>query len=374
MWWVDFHQPTRGERRRKKKRRAAPATAPAPLLRGYEDLLAVPGAFASRRRRGGGPYDSNFGANVVSRTASRAGRRPWAPPVPAFERALDAALESFRPRYAANGTKRRWDWAALPAALDVGADGGGGLPEDRRARKREQLENVMSYVDALASPGDVVVDFCAGCGHQSLPLAYVRRDVTFVLVDKKARSLAVAARRAASLGLTNVRCVDGLVGDFDEPFDVGIALHACGGATEDVLATCVDARAALVVAPCCVGAVRHWCGTYPRSRALRAAGVSPEAYGDLAKAADTNASTRDAKGEPPTRLARRRLCKSVVEADRLRRCVEAGYDGALVLMDPPTCTPKNDMIVAWPASSSKKPPLLAAAAAAAQPPWIPDSL
>ena len=41
-------------------------------------------------------------------------------------------------------------------------------------------------VAALVRPGDVVVDFCAGGGHQSLPLAYALRavepPVRFVLV------------------------------------------------------------------------------------------------------------------------------------------------------------------------------------------------
>ena len=50
--------------------------------------------------------------------------------------------------------------------------------------------------------------------------------------------------------------------------------------------------------------------------------LAPALYAELAKAADTNASTRDLRGEPPKHLPRRRLCKSVVEADRLARCVE----------------------------------------------------
>ena len=138
------------------------------------------------------------------------------------------------------------------------------------------------------------------------------------------------------------------VADFAEPFDVGMTLHACGGATEDVLESCVRNRAAFCVVPCCVGGVQNWTnGTYPRSRTL-ARVVDGPTYMELAKAADTNASTRDLKGNPPKDLVRRRLCKSVVETDRLERAREAGYDGFLALMAPLECTPKNDMIVAWP--------------------------
>ena len=380
----DEKQQTRAQRRREKKRRTQDAAEDAPPA-SASSLLATPGAFASRAKKtpydadlGASrakktPYDADLGAAVVSRKAFFKARRRthgYARPA-AFERALAAALGRLAPAYGANvAPKRPYDWASLPAALDVGDDGGGGLPEARRARKRQQLENVMWYVDRLARPGDVVVDFCSGCGHQSIPVAYLRRDVTFVLLDKKRWSLLVAERRCEELGLTNVRCVDALVADFGEPFDLGLALHACGGATEDVLESCVRARAAFVVAPCCVGGTANWRnGDYPRSDALRAV-LAPALYAELAKAADTNASTRDLRGEPPKHLPRRRLCKSVVEADRLARCVERGYDGMLVLMDPPECTPKNDVIVGWPAGRDVR-ACFERRPAAPQPPWIP---
>ena len=101
----------------------------------------------------------------------------------------------------------------------------------------------------------VVVDFGCGGGHQSLPLAYHFPDARFVLVDAKRRSLDVARRRADAAGLANVRVVEGRIEDFDEPFDVGIALHACGAASDFAMEKCVAARAAYVVAPCCVGKI-----------------------------------------------------------------------------------------------------------------------
>lgn len=38
------------------------------------------------------------------------------------------------------------------------------------------------------------------------------------------------------------------------PFDVGLALHACGNATDATLQLALAAGAAFIVSPCCVGA------------------------------------------------------------------------------------------------------------------------
>jgi hypothetical protein len=41
-----------------------------------------------------------------------------------------------------------------------------------------------------------------------------------------------------------------------QPFDVGVALHACGNATDHAIARCVAAGAAFVVSPCCIGKLK----------------------------------------------------------------------------------------------------------------------
>ena len=53
-----------------------------------------------------------------------------------------------------------------------------------------------------------------------------------------------------------MRIVCAMIEDFHEPFDVGIALHACGGASDVAMEKCVRARAAYVIAPCCVVRIR----------------------------------------------------------------------------------------------------------------------
>ena len=185
------------------------------------------------------------------------------------------------PRYRANplarGARGPIDWDLQPEELDVGG-GGGGLPPARRRRKRAQLQNMALFVAAIARPGDLVVDFCSGGGHQSLPIAHALRranpPVRFLLVDCKPASVAIAARRIAALGLgATVRAVVGRIEDVREPFDVGMALHACGAASDIALDKCLEARASYVLAPCCVGKV---------NRALFAPAGAPLPAGPLA--------------------------------------------------------------------------------------------
>lgn len=61
--------------------------------------------------------------------------------------------------------RNRWCcWKTLPAECDLAGKQGGRLPEKRAPRKREQVENVIHYVQSLLKDGMTVVDFCSGCG------------------------------------------------------------------------------------------------------------------------------------------------------------------------------------------------------------------
>jgi len=188
-------------------------------------------------------------------------------------------------------------WNTWPEDVRVGAslDGlgrGGLLPSSRKHRKEKQLNNIMSFVVPLlaahgydshytstgdnslliptldhlpASAHDIpdinavvvdadtiigagpcttttttttrlkVVDFCCGCGHQSIPLAYLYPEVEFVLLDMKAASLEIAKDRVLRLGLRNVRFLEGIAENFVELFDIAISLHACGAASDVIL-------------------------------------------------------------------------------------------------------------------------------------------
>ena len=69
----------------------------------------------------------------------------------------------------------------------------------------------------------------------------------------RAASAQLAQSRVEQAGLTNVKVIQGLVQDYLEPFDLAIALHACGEATDLVQDLCLHHQAGFVLCPCCVG-------------------------------------------------------------------------------------------------------------------------
>ena len=205
----------------------------------------------------------------------------------------------------ARDARRVCDWRSIPPQLDVAHTLGGAVPADRGARKRQQILNVVLFVTPflIHNPKAVVVDFCCGGAHQTLPLAYRFPEARFILLDAKQKSLDVAEQRVAAAGLRNIRVVCGMIEDFHEPFDVGVALHACGGSSDVAMEKCVQARAAYVIAPCCVGKIALAAGaagdrnTSKTSRVADAASLS-----DDSTTAAATASTPPATASRPERV------------------------------------------------------------------------
>ena len=212
------------------------------------------------------------------------------------------------------------------------------------------------------------------------------------LIDSKQRSLDVAKERAARAGLANVTTlllsIERFVGT---AFDLGIALHACGPATDIAMQLCVRQNADFVMVPCCVGKVQTKASylttndslpskeleegetlpalQYPRSEQGRGC-LTREQYDAVAKAADFGHRDEEDEGEDdvgdvalqpfvvplPIVLTdqkskadrwkqERRTCKSIVEHDRALLCMESKYTCYLSVMEPKSCSPKNDVIV-----------------------------
>ncbi|KAL3667154.1 hypothetical protein V7S43_008093 [Phytophthora oleae] len=237
-------------------------------------------------------------------------------------------------------------WADLPDGIHPRD---GKLQAERARNKRQQVDNLAVFLQRILRPGDVVVEFCAGSGYVALPLACLFPQCTFVLLDKKEPSLAIAEERIAAAQLTNVEIFCGFIDDYRKPFDVGIALHACGEATDMVMQKCLAERAAYVLAPCCVGKIKLSELAYPRSAAL-ATELSRTEYEVLAKAADFGHSSSAAVAHTEINRRRRR-CKTLLESDRNMRAEEAQYDTFMFVMHPPTATPKNDVLVGIPRAS-----------------------
>lgn len=155
-----------------------------------------------------------------------------------------------------------------------------------------------------------------------------------------------AKERIAAAQLTNVDVFCGFVDDYHSHFNVGVALHACGEATDMVMRKCLAERAAYVLAPCCVGKIKSSGLTYPRSVTL-ANEVSRVEYEVLAKAADFGHSINTEVAHADINRRRRR-CKTLLESDRNMYAEEAQYITFMFVMYPSTATPKNDVLVGIP--------------------------
>lgn len=215
------------------------------------------------------------------------------------------------------------------------------------------------------------------------------------------RSLDIAKGRVNRLKLTNVRFISDNIQNFNERFDIGISLHACGVATDIAIKKSVLSRAVYISIPCCVGKIAHHdsdlsersCGDmdicFPRSKEYAEAGCSLAKYLVLAKAADfghhgfddvaARSCTSDCDcdcdnqddeegsaqarpvGTPPhdgeersgggrrDALAdARRLSKRLIEQDRNFYARGHRYTTFMTLCFPTSCTPKNDILIGIP--------------------------
>lgn len=250
---------------------------------------------------------------------------------------------------------------------------GAGVPESRAPRKCWQLESCIAIAMLLSedraksskssssssssSSSWHLVDFAGGCGPLGLPLAAMLPWATVTIVELKKRSLDIARERANAAGLTNVRFFEGDIRAFDEPFDVGVALHACGDASDLVMEACASRGARFVVCPCCTGKlsssrvnVFRYAITqsndsrieYPRSAAVRRC-LDATSYDYLACAADVS----DGFNLSGARGVLRRLCKAYLELDRSLWAAERGYTCFVTRMHRPEATPKADILYGW---------------------------
>jgi hypothetical protein len=256
------------------------------------------------------------------------------------------------------GEGKTFSWDDVLADVDPAR--GGHVPAKRSFRKQQQLENVVAVAGALLCGSQPlhVVDFCSGSGHVGLLLAALYPQHTYTLVDFNDHALATGRGRISG-GDLPARTVHSKVADFAEPFDVAVALHACGEASDQTMQLAVSRCAAFVITPCCVGKIKNKVRRdaagdapdqlqYPRSNAFRSfVGISD--YLHIARAADYTHGL-DSSDANASISEERRRCKSLVEHDRLLFAKESDYLTAMVEMVPPSCTPKNDILVGVPVS------------------------
>nr|SVE88634.1 EOG090X0615 [Daphnia sinensis] len=226
------------------------------------------------------------------------------------------------------------DWASLP---DPAHPQQGHVPGSRVDRKIQQLDGMATAVIDAVSEGDVVVDFCSGGGHLGIILAYLLPRCHVVMVDNKEESVRNARRRVAQLMLNNVTVIQSNLDYFRGRFDLGVALHACGVATDLVLHTCLAQRAAFVLCPCCYGNLAHpdLPVHYPQSELFRSRGVSTDDFSVLARMADHITPSG-------------RLAMAAVDLDRLARASQENYLVYLKKLKPDLCSPKHDLLIGMP--------------------------
>ncbi|XP_023330838.1 glutathione S-transferase C-terminal domain-containing protein isoform X2 [Eurytemora carolleeae] len=196
------------------------------------------------------------------------------------------SLQSYLDPGSGFGEESEIDWSNLPLLVHPQA---GELPADRLQRKCSQLQGLVLPLQKIAakrcsSPHRfkisieenkfssevgrrcIIVDFCSGGGHLGLLLAHLIPQAEVHMVENKEESLARARERGLALGLKNVWYYQANMEYYQGVFDIGCSLHACGVATDIVIAKCIVNRADFVCSPCCYGAVQPIENIkYPRS-------------------------------------------------------------------------------------------------------------
>lgn len=279
---------------------------------------------------------------------------PPLPPLPALTPLQHAFFTSADP------------FSTLPPPLDPAFRGtlsstkqNYGQPSHRAANKKHQLKYLLSLVLTLLArnlipPNPTILDLCGGCAHLGLAIAALLPNASVTVVDSNPTALHIAENRAALAGLTNLTTAHQSIEHYDTPFHLALALHACGRATDAALALAVKHAHAVIAVPCCVGAIAtdahtppvhdhhtgeslHW--HLPKSNQFRHL-LADDEYRILARAADFGQINYAGDSW-------RRVAKALLETDRCLWLRNAAWHVKLLKMRPLTCTPKNDVIIAW---------------------------
>lgn len=322
-----------------------------------------------------------------------------------FEQVVATLLTQVTPRYSQlpSPPYRIPEWTA--------ASGQSADPV-RAKRKQDQTKSMMRCIlsllpehvlslESTTTTTYTIVDFGGGSGHLAIPLALTLPNCRVICVDLSAQALNLLHQKASdyccqdspaivtelkyqSTCIPNLFTFHGPVQAFDlEYFDMAVALHLCGEATDVVLRIAGKKQAsAVVVSPCCVGKlaangdnpyVFQATGkniatvSYPQSTTfcqLILGTMAVNKYKKDLKASermeqknkdksdwDALAKSADYSSMPETRTPRnaaRRTAKALLETDRSLFLQETfAYETCLTRMDPWEASPKNDILLAW---------------------------
>lgn len=240
--------------------------------------------------------------------------------------------------------------------------------ERRGTWKKRQIETFYEILTRLLPENSneadpkIIVDFGCGSGNIGLALAFLFQHHEFILIDSNPRCIAMAKQRAENNHLQNVQCLEMPIQQFEGHFDIGIAVHACGNATDWAQLHCIRNEAHFVLCSCCVGKIKNGDSIpyskgnsienlieYPRSKRFRE-NLTLQDFEELSRVADHNDTDYNVhckNGE------QRKLCKTVLEIDRCLYALETElYRTILLTQVVPykghqghSSSPKNDVVV-----------------------------
>ena len=284
------------------------------------------------------------------------------------------------------------DWSQIPVECNPGEVAWYNSTNLKHVdrRRRRKMNQVQSFALVLAAlegaikkrqkegdPPIQVVDFGSSTGALILPLAYLFPHFSFHAVDMKPKSVEMLLDKASKGGLQNVTAEAVMIEQFEGKFDIALALHACGNATDYSILQAVKNRAAFVVCPCCVGKLKFsieggssfhrvytlWPGLsdqtngnsngnespgeglgaveHPRSQWMRGK-ISKDEFGVLAKSGDIS----QMQGHGYAKICE--LSKANLEFDRAAAARESKYSTGMYRLIDGKDDPKSQLIVGAP--------------------------
>jgi len=267
------------------------------------------------------------------------------------------------------------DWSCIPD--DIQPKFESKSKEKRLLRKRSQLESLYMILSGLVDKVSTtkesgrpihIVDFGSGSGNSCLVFAYLlllqKKDIPcrFTLIDNNPHSVKLGKLRTSKVGLDlSVQWLCQDVSNFNEAFDIGLATHLCGGATDSMMERCLMHKAAFIATPCCLGSIvfdthenvvsqakpgrgygwntnKKTSLTYPRSACFRDQ-ITVDNYAIITRLADCSLTTDQSDNELHIKG------KRFLDSDRLRLAQEANYDTSFgQLGSKIDCGPRSDVL------------------------------
>lgn len=243
------------------------------------------------------------------------------------------------PEYSDPHFNVKLEWDSMPEGISPSS---GLLTSERASRKQLQIENFFQLMKIFIKEKETIVDFGSGSGNLSLPMAYLFPKCHFILIDRNDIPIRLGKIRISDSGVKNIEVFRGYIQDFREKFDLGIALHACGEATDLAQLKCLENNAPYILCPCDIGYIRNSLLSYPRSSIFSGV-IGREEYNVLAKTADW--TSWDFESE---QAKAGKLCMGYISYDRNLFAEEFNYETHLFTIHPREATPKNDVICGYP--------------------------